>query len=53
MLGIVVSFALGYAWGKVVVRTGSWRAAANDVLTLARQVISGIVARFTHVPPSN
>lgn len=52
MLGLVVSFVIGYAWGKLVMRTGSWIAAGAHVAQLIRQVLSGIVARLTQPPPA-
>lgn len=52
MFAIIVSFIIGYTWGKLVARNGSWIIAGANAIQLVRQVISGIVARLTQTPPS-
>lgn len=50
MFGVLL-LIVGYAWGKLVQRTGSWTGATWEVVRWGQQVTSGIVARFTSAKP--
>lgn len=38
----LVSFLLGYFWGKTVQRTGSWSAAGAATVRVVRELLSGL-----------
>lgn len=44
-------FILGYVWGKLVERSGSWMGAAAAATALIRDVLTGITTRFTSPNP--